>query len=342
MCKKHARPFLLLLLLFLKTGYCKEPHSKAHVLVTVLEMCGKQPAYTPYDLDQLLFHNPVLNLRSQLRMCSFGKFDIDGYVNPYVISLPCTPIYPPLCNFENWASLADQTLVSLNATLDLSFYDHHFYIVPRGSVCNWAGQGLVGCDRVCKAWIASDYAGIIMIYLHELGHNLGLQHATSRQPPNEYGDTCDAMGSCCKQRCFNPIHTEQLGWTLPSLLLGESDFTGNKGKATRVTLFASSTSEHNYIKLQFPRTWVYIEFRNTARISFVDDNDLAVVIYSTSPWYDTDAIKPKTVLETALRGFQQYTDIIDSTYGTIRITLESTPTTASDTAIVSIYITKSS
>jgi hypothetical protein len=36
---------------------------------------------------------------------------------------------------------------------------------------------------------------------HELGHNLGLQHAST--VGNDYGDGSSTMGGCCGDRCFN-------------------------------------------------------------------------------------------------------------------------------------------
>jgi hypothetical protein len=49
------------------------------------------------------------------------------------------------------------------------------------------------------------------ILLHEWGHNLGLQHATTNR--YEYGDTTCAMGrSIDKSLCFNAAHNHLLKW----------------------------------------------------------------------------------------------------------------------------------
>ncbi|NBP02849.1 MAG: hypothetical protein EBU90_22580 [Proteobacteria bacterium] len=49
------------------------------------------------------------------------------------------------------------------------------------------------------------------VYLHELGHNLGMYH--SGYNGQEYGDLSSAMGGCCDQRYFSAVEEYALNWT---------------------------------------------------------------------------------------------------------------------------------
>jgi hypothetical protein len=54
-------------------------------------------------------------------------------------------------------------------------------------------------------------------YVHELGHNLGMQHANT-PPNNEYGDLSCVMGGTASSglRHFNSPHKFQMGWIEPT------------------------------------------------------------------------------------------------------------------------------
>lgn len=63
-------------------------------------------------------------------------------------------------------------------------------------------------------------------WLHELGHNLYLNHAGSYASDganglhfHAYKDDACAMGHCCLSRCFNAPHSLQLGWASPLAVL---------------------------------------------------------------------------------------------------------------------------
>ncbi len=53
-------------------------------------------------------------------------------------------------------------------------------MLPRGvggGDCDWNGIATIGCDRVsCGAWV-NGYSGDLIG--HELGHNTGLNHAST-------------------------------------------------------------------------------------------------------------------------------------------------------------------
>ena len=54
------------------------------------------------------------------------------------------------------------------------------YVLPSdvgGGDCTWDGLGTIGCDLLtCASWVTA-YSGDLIS--HELGHNLGLNHAST-------------------------------------------------------------------------------------------------------------------------------------------------------------------
>jgi len=69
------------------------------------------------------------------------------------------------------------------------------------------------------------------MHLHEIGHNMKLHHA-GQYKGEEYNDASSAMGYCCSTRCFNFIHSWQLGF---------AEYTANSDLSVS-TLEAASTS----------------------------------------------------------------------------------------------------
>lgn len=72
--------------------------------------------------------------------------------------------------------------------------------------------------------------------MHELGHNLFLNHAGSFQPVRSggiqyiaYKDDSGAMGHCCSTRCFNAPHSFQLGWSKPIDVLNKDNLPQGEG-----------------------------------------------------------------------------------------------------------------
>lgn len=264
------------------------------LLVILLSICGQFPIYTHQDIKNVIFND----VASQLNICSFGKCQLSGYVVPYTLSIPCQ--LPSTCNINAWASTTESFL-STTLNINLNSYMYHMYIIPNNVGCiGWSGLGTLSCNPMpCRSWIISDYSNIVAIYMHELGHNLGLQHAGTVNPLNDYGDLTDVMGQCCNTRCFNAIHSEQLGWTFPDLVF---DANTVKGTIKIVELLRGK-----YFKLLLPTKWVYIQFWDI------------VYVYTTPPW--TKGMFHPTTIEATIINSNQSIEIITPDVGTFKIIL---------------------
>ncbi len=104
-------------------------------------------------------------------------------------------------DYMGWAYELNQYAVSLG--YNLADYDHISYVVPA----NGTGYGGLGEVNSKKSWIF--YCNPLIVQ-HELGHNLGLAHASTLS--NEYGDRSDAMGNPSGYQDFNAPHKSQLNW----------------------------------------------------------------------------------------------------------------------------------
>jgi len=123
-------------------------------------------------------------------------------VGPYTIDFPSTGV----CDPALWAEAAQAAAVA--AGVNTASYPRKVYVLPANS-CPMSGYGSVG-GATSEAWVFN--CGIRRLYQHELGHNLGMMHASS--PGNEYGDNTDPMGIYVIQKVFgfNAPHRQQMGW----------------------------------------------------------------------------------------------------------------------------------
>ncbi|MCL1042349.1 NEW3 domain-containing protein [Shewanella marisflavi] len=113
---------------------------------------------------------------------------------------------------------------ALNNGIDLSQYPRLVFLMPKSDQCGGLrGQGTLGLgvttSNPSRAWIFGELN--LMTIGHELGHNLGLQHAKFLGCPSgdidsscfssEYGDSLDLMGQSVSGH-FNAFNKEHLGW----------------------------------------------------------------------------------------------------------------------------------
>jgi hypothetical protein len=123
------------------------------------------------------------------------------------------------CHVGGWADKAEQAAATDGFVS--SDYDHVIYVFPNQSSCGgWAGLGELPGSH---AWINGTTS--VRVIAHELGHNMGLHHASSLVcsdagtpvsyassgcTPDEYGDPFDVMGSSLRHN--NAWHLRQIGF----------------------------------------------------------------------------------------------------------------------------------
>ena len=187
------------------------------------------------------------------------------------------------CNFNNTDNLVDKLIAAFeNDGYDRDDYDHILTIVPRncGSWTGaWAYIGGVtdnGQLRFAQISMYKDNVVTAGFFAHELGHNIGFNHARSmdcgRDPYyrprgngcdfSEYGNWNDNMGNGDDEVWYNGAYQRYLGW------IGAKHVV-TAGKASDFNLQPiDDTFDCGIQALRIPipdenGTYFYIEYRHT-------------------------------------------------------------------------------
>jgi hypothetical protein len=140
--------------------------------------------------------------------------DTDSNGQPDVFRVAISATTAESCNPYGWASAADSAAQA--AGVNLGPYQHRVYVLPANQPCSWAGLANLGCGGTCRSWIGN--CNLADVYAHELGHNLGMAHASTDPGHDgaidcEYCDTSDFMGyGGIGWRQVNGPHKMQMGW----------------------------------------------------------------------------------------------------------------------------------
>jgi hypothetical protein len=188
------------------------------MLVNFSDNSTSQP-WTPAQMAGYVFTNPD-SVSAYYRDSSLGLTTFSGDVTNWIT----LPTVGTSCdgNFESWANLADAAAVK--AGFVLSNYSHKLYVINGVSSCPWAGLSTVGGDH-SYSWVI-EYPGPLNTVLieHELGHGLGMAHASylgcgsltidayANCSFNEYGDYYDAMGYATYGFTQNGAHKVEQTW----------------------------------------------------------------------------------------------------------------------------------
>ena len=191
-------------------------------IVVITFAGGTAPAYTDAQLQGVLVSNSnsVSNYFSEQ---SYGQVSFTGINSPngdvYHVSIAANGSG---CNTNSgWPAWGSQARAAVGSALNS--YDHVIYVFDSHNTCGWAGLGYMPGSEVYI-----DNAFSLTVVAHELGHNLGVHHASSLrcivagQPVaystdagacsfSEYGDPYDIMGSSATNQ-QNAFHKLQSGW----------------------------------------------------------------------------------------------------------------------------------
>ena len=146
---------------------------------------------------------------------SYGKLSLAGEVFGW-LTIDATSAG---CDWQTWATQARSKAAAAGVPLANDSYT--VYAFPYVTSCGWAGLGYLPGTA---SWI-NGYMNLRVVG-HELGHNLGVHHASTLSCTNaggapvpigsscsasEYGDPFTIMGSA-PTRHHNNWHRAQLGW----------------------------------------------------------------------------------------------------------------------------------
>lgn len=151
---------------------------------------------------------------------SYGDVSLTGHTRPDGDVYGWYTITPAAagCNTTDWAGKAKQAALP-DGFLPAN-YKHVIYAFPYQASCGgWAGLGELPGRQ---SWINGSLT--TRVIAHELGHNMGLHHASSLTcsaggttvayssscTPDEYGDPFDVMGSNARHN--NAWHLDQIGF----------------------------------------------------------------------------------------------------------------------------------
>eukprot|EP00440_Ansanella_granifera_P006735 gb/GFBE01007299.1/.p1 GENE.gb/GFBE01007299.1/~~gb/GFBE01007299.1/.p1 ORF type:complete len:1082 (+),score=165.65 gb/GFBE01007299.1/:1-3246(+) len=208
-------------------------------VIVLYEPCGNTlPAeVTKEYIEEAFFSEAAGAFREVMTVCSRGTVTFSGSVIGPISGCPAN--FDPMTLYY-----------ALNTQLkdDAKWYSnyHKMIVLPEG-VFPEVGLGTIGGSI---SWYGAGYLPSATLFLHELGHNFKLHHAAGPFTNQEYADLSSAMGYCCTTRCFNFIHSWQLGFAeFQTSELSLSDIT-SKATSTKVALFALGTSVTSGVKIR--------------------------------------------------------------------------------------------
>ena len=174
-------------------------------LVIVADFNDAAVSCSPAAIDAMMFGMPpAQSVNALYDDASRGQLSISGtVVGPYTLGNVAST---DPCDIGAWATAAEARAAA--SGVDVAAYPRRLYVMPSPNTCPGAGFGTVG-GTPSGAWVFT--CALAGVYAHELGHNFGMDHAST--PTLEYGDGTDPMtvGSSWLSG-LNAPHLHELGW----------------------------------------------------------------------------------------------------------------------------------
>jgi len=245
------------------------------------------------DAVRDVMFSPNTSVDALYREISHGAISFSGQVvGPYALNHSSES-----CSSSLWADAADAAARADGINVDS--YSRKVYVLP--GVCSVAGLGEVGTNP-SRAWVyRCDMPDVLA---HELGHNLGMWHAST--PSAAYGDLSDIMGAGGRGlRQINAPHKEQMGW-LPSQEITAVTTDGTYEVApleldpldvtipTALKIFKPDTNEHYYVSYRQGigfdenlRQFSYLDRTSVHQWNAADNTKLLAVLADGESFVDT-------------------------------------------------------
>lgn len=224
-------------------------------LVLIARVCEEKEPVNVETFKKFWFGE----FRERLSYCSLDNVlmnNIDDTSNAVVsVNIPC--------GFES-DIIDDWMYYTLNEAakngINVNLYKYKILILPASLSRSWAGLGVVDCNNGphCFSWIRSEFLSTF-IYLHELGHNWGLGHATLFG--NNEGDLYSIMGRESSNNCYNGAHRTFLQWDTPS---NKVEITAS----TSINLDINNTKRDPYILVKLNQQSIFVDFTKTMWIVY--------------------------------------------------------------------------
>ncbi len=171
------------------------------VLVVPVNLHGRAPlAIDRKQITQALY-GAEDSVASRYRVISYGMMEFAGsegdIVDPVALSEPTD-----FCDsgLKRLAGEAEDEV--RRQGIPLRAYKHVVLVIPEDSPCWWTGVGDIGGTRV---WVKATTAKALQ---HELGHNLGMNHAVHWRSSDADGSDFMGFGGAS----LNAPHVVEMGW----------------------------------------------------------------------------------------------------------------------------------